>query len=61
MPFSNDRDVTVTIVLDDFSVEVFEDGRVMSSTIYPPEDADGLELCVDADNWTYTRSDIVLD
>lgn len=26
----------LTLVLDEFSVEFFEDGRVMGSTIYPP-------------------------
>lgn len=59
MPLSNKSEVTLTIVMDKFSVEIFEDGRVLSSTIYPPESADGLELAVQAENWQYTRADIV--
>ena len=60
MPFSNEREVTVTIVMDAFSVEIFEGGRVLSSTIYPPDDADGLELAVKADAWQYERADVML-
>ncbi len=59
MPFSGKREVTITIVMDEFSVEIFEDGRVLSSTIYPPQSADGLELAVTADDWQYERADIV--
>ena len=61
MPFSNSKDVTLTIVMDEFSVEIFEDGRVLSSTIYPPFDGNRLELTVKADNCTYKRADIVLN
>jgi sucrose-6-phosphate hydrolase SacC (GH32 family) len=60
MPCSNKKEMTVTIVMDDFSVEIFEDGRALTSTIYPPEDADGLELIVKAENWQYDRADIIL-
>ncbi len=59
MPFSGKRDVTLTIVMDEFSVEIFEDGRALSSTIYPPADADGLELTVKAEGWKYERADII--
>ena len=58
MPYSGNDDVTLTIVMDEFSVEIFEDGRALSSTIYPPVDADGIELCVKADSCHYKRSDI---
>ena len=58
MPFSGKDEVTVTIVIDEFSVEIFEDGRALSSTIYPPECADGLELTVKADACEYIRADI---
>ncbi len=61
MPFSNKKEVTLTIVMDTFSVEIFEDGRVLTSTIYPPEGADGLELTVNADAWQYERADVVLE
>ena len=60
MPFSGNDEVTLTIVMDEFSVEIFEDGRSMSSTIYPPMGADGIELCVKADICKYERSDIII-
>ncbi len=59
MPYSNKKEVTLTIVMDEFSVEIFEDGRALSSTIYPPEDADGLKLTVKAESCRYERADIV--
>ena len=58
MPYSGNDDVILTIVMDEFSVEIFEDGRALSSTIYPPVGADGIELCVKADSCHYERSDI---
>ena len=58
MPCSNKEDVTLTIVMDEFSVEIFEGGRVMSSTIYPPEDALGFELTVQADTCHYTKAEV---
>ena len=58
MPYSGNDDVTLTIVMDEFSVEIFEDGRALSSTVYPPVGADGIELCVKADSCHYERSDI---
>ena len=58
MPFSGNKQVTLTIVMDKYSVEIFEDGNVLSSTIYPQEGADRLELFVEAENWQYTRADI---
>ena len=60
MPFSGKSDVTLTIVMDDYSVEIFEDGRSLTSTIYPPEGANGLELTVKADSWQYERADVNL-
>ena len=60
MPYSGKKEITVTIVMDEFSVEIFEDGRALTSTIYPPDDADGLELTVKAESWQYERADIVL-
>jgi len=59
MPFSGNREVTLTIVMDDFSVEIFEDGRALTSTIYPPADADGLELIVEAANCQYEKANII--
>ena len=60
MPFSGEREVTLTIVMDDFSVEIFEDGRSLTSTIYPPEDADGFELFVKANDCQYEKAAINL-
>ena len=56
MPYSGNDDVILTIVMDEFSVEIFEDGRALSSTVYPPAFADGIELCVKADSCHYERS-----
>ena len=58
MPHSGKEHVTLTIVMDKFSVEIFEDGRVLSSTIYPPFDADGIELSVQAHSCRYERAEI---
>lgn len=60
MPFSGNREVTLTIVMDDFSVEIFEDGRALTSTIYPPEGADGFELTVKAGSCLYEKADVAL-
>ena len=59
MPCSGNKEITLTVVMDDFSVEIFEDGRVLSSTIYPPEGATALELTVKAASCTYTKAEIV--
>ena len=59
MPYSNNEEVTITIVMDEFSVEIFEDGRALSSTIYPPDDANGLELTVKAESCQYERAEII--
>ena len=60
MPFSNKEETTITIVMDDFSVEVFEDGRALSSTVYPPENANSLEITVKAADCQYEKADILL-
>lgn len=48
MPFADGKTTEVIIVLDEFSVEIFADGKALSSTIYPAPDADGFELEVKA-------------
>ena len=58
MPCSNGQEIELTIVMDEFSVEIFEDGNVLSSTIYPPEDATKLTLSVKADNCTYLKEEV---
>lgn len=59
MPFDGKCRTQITIVFDEFSVEIFVNGKSMTSTVYPPQDADGLELKIDADNCEYVRYDIV--
>lgn len=59
MPYSKAEDITLTIVMDEFSVEIFEDGRALSSTIYPPENATHLTLTAKAEHCLYTRYPIV--
>ena len=58
MPHSGNGETTLTIVMDKFSVEIFEDGRVLSSTIYPPCGADGIELSVQAQSCRYERAEV---
>lgn len=58
MPYEKGVFNRLEIVVDRFSVEIFADGRALSSVIYPELDADGLELELDADNFTYRRFDI---
>ncbi len=60
MPFSGNKEITLTVVMDEFSVEIFEDGRALSSTIYPPDDADTLELTVKASSCHYERASVEL-
>ncbi len=60
MPYSGKKDVILTIVMDEFSAEIFEGGRVLTSTFYPPVDADGLELTVKAEDWQYEKADVAL-
>ena len=60
MPYSAKAETILTLVMDEFSVEIFEDGRALSSTIYPPSDADTIELSVKADSCEYRRADIAL-
>ena len=59
MPLSSKKDVAITIVMDDFSLEIFEGGRSLTSTIYPPADADGFELAVKAGSCYYERADVL--
>ena len=58
MPCSGKGVITLTLVIDEFSVEIFEDGRALSSTIYPPDGATDIELSVDAASCIYERAEI---
>lgn len=58
MPFVKSADTEITVVLDEFSAEIFVNGKALSATIYPDYDADGLELEVKADKCTVRRFEI---
>ena len=54
MPVDTGR-LSLTVVMDRYSVEIFSAGRAMSSTVYPDADADGIMLVADVGTCTYTR------
>ncbi len=58
MPFSGGAETVLTVVLDEFSVEIFENGKALSATVYPELDADGICLTVDADECVYVRESV---
>lgn len=58
MPFKKGERTEITVVMDLFSVEIFVNGKALSSTIFPPENAERLELFVKADNCLYSRSEV---
>ena len=51
--------VSLTVVMDSYSVEVFANGRALTSTVYPDTDADGIVFEADAAECTYTRVELV--
>ena len=55
MPFKESEKTEITIVSDEFSLEIFVNGKALSSTVYPAPDADGLELEISASDCTYTK------
>ncbi|MBQ9118042.1 MAG: glycoside hydrolase family 32 protein [Clostridia bacterium] len=58
MPKSTEEKTLLTVVMDTFSVEIFEGGKALSATVYPDLDADGIELSVEADDCVYVREEI---
>lgn len=58
MPFGGKQTTEITVVMDEFSLEIFENGKALSSTVYPDLDADGIYLSVDADECVYVRETI---
>lgn len=58
MPFGGGKSTELTVVLDEFSVEIFENGKALSATIYPETDAEDIVLTVDADSCVYVRESI---
>lgn len=61
MPLDKLSKHKITVVLDLFSVEIFADGRAMSSVVCPKITSDKIELNVEADFQTYTRYDVTGD
>jgi len=55
MPCDNQSKQGITIVMDLFSVEIFINGKSLTSTIYPDLDSNGVELEVVADLCDYER------
>lgn len=58
MPFGGNETTELTVVMDEFSVEIFENGKALSSTMYPDVDAEEISLSVEADECTYVRESI---
>ncbi len=58
MPYRRAETDTVEIVFDRFSVEIFVNGKALSSTLYPDPSADGLELEIDCGGCAYSRYEI---
>lgn len=50
MPYIKQSNHKILIVIDEFSVEIFVDGRSLSSTIYPDQDAIDFEVKVIAEH-----------
>ena len=60
MPLDNITTHKIVIVLDYFSVEIFADGRALSSAICPSPDSTALHLITTANSCKYTRYTIPL-
>ena len=58
MPFSGNESTELILVMDEFSLEIFENGNALSSTLYAREDACEICLSVDADSCVYCRERI---
>lgn len=57
MPISDFNNVTIEIIMDEFSIEFFVNGLSASFQVYNDFDADGLELNIIASKCEYVRSD----
>ncbi|MDE6613580.1 MAG: GH32 C-terminal domain-containing protein, partial [Clostridia bacterium] len=58
MPVDERKKHKITVVLDLYSVEIFADGRALSSVICPDFSADAIKLSADADSCVYKRCDV---
>lgn len=59
MPSEGKTHTQITVILDEFSIEIFVDGRALSSTVYTSPSADGLSLSLVADSATYSRFSVL--
>jgi len=59
MPFKKAAHTELIVVMDEFSVEIFADGKALSATVYPDLDADKITLDVDADYCKYVREKVL--
>ena len=55
MPYKDINNHVIYIVLDEFSVELFVDGKSLTSQIYPDEQDDLLKLKVSCLEGTITK------
>ncbi len=58
MPLIKKKTSEIEIVSDRYSVEIFVDGKSLSSAVYSEPEADGLHLEIDCDGVTYRRYDV---
>ena len=56
MPINNLKDVTIEVIMDEFSLEFFINGKSASFQVYNDLDADGVELSFKASNCEYIKS-----
>ena len=56
MPINNLKDVTIEVIMDEFSLEFFINGKSASFQVYNDLDADGVELNFKASNCEYIKS-----
>lgn len=61
MPFVKRKRTEIEIVSDLYSVEIFVDGKALSSTLYPSLNADGLKINIDCGFVQYNRYDVAKD
>ena len=58
MPFSKKQRTEMQFVFDEFSVEVFVDGKSLTSQIFPSIDSDGAYFTIDADEYEYIKKSV---
>ena len=55
MPLADIKNLELKVIVDRFSVEIFAEGKAMANTVYPKDDANRVELQIDA---KYLRMEI---